>query len=146
MENYTEQKKTEWISTSVAETEAIGAQLAAMLDGPGVIAMFGGMGCGKTALTRGFVRGLGLNDEVSSPTFALVNVYGRDSVVAHYDMYRITSWEDLYSTGFFDYIDMGAIVLVEWSENIENALPDTAWRLTLERLGDNERRITLERN
>ena len=146
MECLQEQQKTVWISHSVVETEQIGQQIAGLLNGPAVIAMFGGMGCGKTALTRGFVKGLGLSDEVSSPTFALVNVYGGTPTVAHYDMYRITSWEDLYSTGFFDYIDAGATVLVEWSENIENALPESAWRLTLERLGENERRISLERN
>lgn len=140
-----QQLKTVWISHSVGETEDIGRQIAAYLPDGAVVAMRGGLGCGKTAITRGIVRGLGIEAEVSSPTFALVNVYGQERTVAHYDMYRITSWEDLYTTGFFEYIDAGAIVLVEWSENIENALPEDAWRLTLERLGDTERRITLER-
>ena len=146
MDHDCEQLKTVWISHSVEETESIGRRIAAQVPASAVIAMYGGLGCGKTAITRGIVSGLGIDAEVSSPTFALVNVYGRERTVAHYDMYRITSWEDLYTTGFFEYIDAGAVVLVEWSENIENALPENAWRLILERLGDNERRITLERN
>ena len=138
-------KTQEWLSCSVGETETIGEQIAAMIQGPTVIAMFGGLGMGKTAITRGIVRGLGLNDEVASPTFALVNVYGGSPTVAHFDMYRISSWEDLYSTGFFDYLDAGAVLLIEWSENIENALPEGAWRLTFTREGDTTRRIVLER-
>ena len=146
MERFTEANRTVWHSHCVLDTEQIGREIAATIDGSTVIAMFGGMGMGKTAITRGIVSGLGIADEVSSPTFALVTVYGLERTVAHYDMYRITSWEDLYSTGFFEYIDAGAVVLIEWSENIENALPADAWRLTMERLSENERRITLERN
>lgn len=110
-------------SNSTEETEAIGQQLAAVLKGTEVIAMFGGLGMGKTAFTRGLAKGLNVTDCVSSPTFALVNEYSGKYTVYHFDMYRINSWEDLYSTGFFDYIDTGVIV-IEWSENIENALPD----------------------
>ncbi|MBQ4616757.1 MAG: tRNA (adenosine(37)-N6)-threonylcarbamoyltransferase complex ATPase subunit type 1 TsaE [Clostridia bacterium] len=131
-------------SHSVSETEALGARLALALDGGGVVAMFGGLGMGKTAFVRGMATGRGLNAEVSSPTFALVQDYGGKPPLVHFDMYRIETWEDLYSTGFFEYIDMGAILAVEWSEQIEGALPDDAIRVTFERLSDTDRRITIE--
>lgn len=131
-------------SHSVSETEALGARLASALDGGGVVAMFGGLGMGKTAFVRGMATGRGLNAEVSSPTFALVQDYGGKPPLVHFDMYRIETWEDLYSTGFFEYIDMGAILAVEWSEQIEGALPDDAIRVTFERLSDTDRRITIE--
>ena len=120
-------------STSVQMTEEYGKQLAQELRGGTVLALFGGMGMGKTALVRGIAAGLGLSAEVSSPTFALVHDYGGRPPLVHFDMYRVTGWEDLYSTGFFDYLDAGAILVVEWSENIESALPEDAIRLRISR-------------
>ena len=131
-------------SHGVKDTERLGEKLAAMLNNGGVVAMFGGLGMGKTAFVRGMAKGRGLDAEVSSPTFALVQDYGGKPPLVHFDMYRIETWDDLYATGFFDYIDMGAILAVEWSEQIENALPEDAVRVTFERLSDEERRITIE--
>ena len=128
------------ISDSAAETERIGERLAAKLNGSEVIALFGGLGMGKTAFTRGLARGLGVDDGVSSPTFALVNEYRGKIPIYHFDMYRVQSWDDLYSTGFFDYIDNGVLV-IEWSENIEGALPDNALRVTISRGEHDEQRI-----
>ena len=128
------------ISDSAAETERIGERLAAKLNGDEVIALFGGLGMGKTALTRGLARGLGVDDGVSSPTFALVNEYRGKIPIYHFDMYRVQSWDDLYSTGFFDYIDNGVLV-IEWSENIEGALPENALRVTISRGEHDEQRI-----
>ncbi|MGI6265437.1 MAG: tRNA (adenosine(37)-N6)-threonylcarbamoyltransferase complex ATPase subunit type 1 TsaE [Acutalibacteraceae bacterium] len=132
------------ITHSPAETEEVGRQLAAGLKGGRVVALFGDLGMGKTAFVRGMARGRGLDAEVSSPTFALVHEYGGTPPLVHFDMYRVSGWEDLYSTGFFDYLDQGAVLAVEWSERIENALPDDAVRVTIERLGDNDRRITID--
>ena len=129
---------------SAVETEAVGAKLAKALDRGGVVAMFGGLGMGKTAFVRGMATGRGIDAEVSSPTFALVQDYGGTPPLVHFDMYRIETWDDLYATGFFEYIDMGAILAVEWSEQIENALPEDAVRVTFERLSDTDRRITVE--
>ena len=129
---------------SAQETEAVGAKLAKALDCGGVVAMFGGLGMGKTAFVRGMATGRGIDAEVSSPTFALVQDYGGTPPLVHFDMYRIETWDDLYATGFFEYIDMGAILAVEWSEQIENALPDDAVRVTFERLSDTDRRIIIE--
>ena len=129
---------------SAQETEAVGARLAKALDRGGVVAMFGGLGMGKTSFVRGMATGRGIDAEVSSPTFALVQDYGGTPPLVHFDMYRIETWDDLYATGFFEYIDMGAILAVEWSEQIENALPADAVRVTFERLSDTDRRITIE--
>ena len=128
------------VSDSASETEMIGERLAAKLKGSEVIALFGGLGMGKTAFTRGLARGLGVTDGVSSPTFALVNEYRGRFPVFHFDMYRVLSWDDLYSTGFFDYLDTGVLV-IEWSENIEGALPDNAVRITIARGAHDEQRI-----
>ena len=101
---------------------------------------------GKTCFTHGLAAGLGIDPgEVSSPTFALVNEYrGPRLPLFHFDMYRVESFDGLYSTGFFDYLDMGGVVAVEWSENIHGALPQEVIRVTFERLGDTQRRITIE--
>ena len=131
-------------SESVAMTEKYGRILAESLTAGTVVALYGGMGMGKTALVRGIAAGLGLEAEVSSPTFALVHDYGGQPPLIHFDMYRVSGWEDLYSTGFFDYLDAGAILVVEWSENIENALPADAIRLRLQRVDDCTRLIERE--
>lgn len=131
-------------SESVAMTEQYGRNLAAELKSSTVLALFGGMGMGKTALVRGIADGLGLSAEVSSPTFALVHDYGGSPPLIHFDMYRITGWEDLYSTGFFDYLDAGAILVVEWSENIVSALPEDAIRLHISQVDETTRLIERE--
>ena len=128
-------------SESVLMTEEYGKQLAPELKSGTVLALFGGMGMGKTALVRGIAAGLGLSAEVSSPTFALVHDYGGNPPLVHFDMYRVTGWEDLYSTGFFDYLDAGAIIVVEWSENILSALPEDAIQLRFTRVDENTRLI-----
>jgi tRNA threonylcarbamoyladenosine biosynthesis protein TsaE len=130
---------------SYEKTVALGERLGKKLKGGDVVAFFGSLGMGKTAFTTGIAKGMGLDDAVSSPTFAIVNVYGKNSQLCHFDMYRVDSWEDLYSTGFFDYLDMGSVLAVEWSENIENALPENAIRITIEKgEGDNDRVIKIE--
>lgn len=112
-------------SESPAETEKIASLLADEITGSAVIAMTGDLGAGKTAFVRGLAKALGFSGEVTSPTFALVHEYlGGRLPLYHFDMYRVDSWESLYSTGFFDYMDTDAVLAVEWSENIENALPD----------------------
>lgn len=131
-------------SDSVIETEEYGKRLATELGAGTVVALFGGMGMGKTALVRGIAAGLNLTAEVSSPTFALVHDYGGRPPLVHFDMYRVTGWEDLYSTGFFDYLDAGAILVVEWSENIVSALPDDAIRLHFTRVDETTRMIERE--
>ena len=132
------------VTNSAQETEQLGERLAKQLNGAETIALFGGLGMGKTAFTRGLCRDLGTGEVVSSPTFALVNEYTGRCPVYHFDMYRVTTWDDLYSTGFFDYEGNGVLV-IEWSENIEGALPGDAIRVTIERgEHDDQRVFTIE--
>lgn len=121
------------ITSSTKETEALGKRVAAKLKGGEVLALFGGMGMGKTAFTRGLANGLGVKNGVSSPTFALMHEYHGKFNIYHFDMFRIETWDDLSSTGFFDCLDCGGIVVVEWSENIENALPPESIRIRISR-------------
>ena len=133
-----------WVTRSAAETEALGAAVGRALTGGAVLALFGGLGMGKTAFVRGLAAGRGLEAEVSSPTFAPVHEYGGQPPLVHFDMYRVTGWDDLYSTGFFDYIDAGCILAVEWSENVEGALPEEALRFRFARREDGAREIACE--
>lgn len=134
-----------YYSNCVADTQALGERLGKAIDKGCVIAYFGPMGMGKTAFTHGLAKGLGIDEKlVSSPTFALVHEYkGLQNKLYHFDMYRISTWDDLYSTGFFDYLDAGEILAVEWSENIENALPDNAIKVNFS-IGDNENERLIE--
>ena len=129
-----------FITGSAEETEQLGERMAQRLNGTETVALFGGLGMGKTAFTRGLCRGLGVDGGVSSPTFALVNEYAGKYPVYHFDMYRVQTWDDLYSTGFFDFLGNGVLV-IEWSENIEGALPDDAIRVTIGRGEDDCQRI-----
>lgn len=133
-----------YTSASPETTEEIGFRLGSVLHGGEVIAFRGGLGMGKTCFTRGLARGLGYGGAVTSPTFALVNEYiGGRLPLYHFDMYRITCWEDLYSSGFFEYAESGGVVAAEWSENIENALPEGTITVEFKQTGDNERTITV---
>ncbi|MCF2652039.1 tRNA (adenosine(37)-N6)-threonylcarbamoyltransferase complex ATPase subunit type 1 TsaE [Anaeromassilibacillus senegalensis] len=134
-----------YISSSVADTEKLAARLAEKLRGGEVIAFTGSMGMGKTAFTRGLVLALGGGDVVSSPTFALVNEYETRLTVQHFDMYRVSGWDDLYSTGFFDYLDTDNVLVIEWSENIDGALPDNTIRIDIQKgEAETERIITID--
>ena len=135
----------EYITHSPAETEELGCRLGRTL-GPGaVVAYFGGLGMGKTAFTRGLARGLGCRGRVTSPTFAIVNEYeGGRLPLFHFDMYRLTSAEDLFDIGWEDYLSRGGVCAVEWSENIADTLPADAIQVRIERVDDMTRRITVE--
>ena len=123
-------------SHSPAQTEAIGRALAEQMLGdpsiPPFIALYGDLGVGKTAFVRGFTEAIAPGARVKSPTFALVHEYkGATTTVFHFDMYRITGEDDLYSIGFYDYPDRRGICLTEWSENIEFALPEEYLRVEI---------------
>ena len=129
-----------YISRSEADTIAIAEKLAKTLVPGDVVALFGGLGRGKTAFVRGLAYGLGLDGgQVCSPTFALVNEYrgAGARTLCHFDMYRVTGEEALHTTGFYDCIDNGGILAVEWSENILYALPERAINVTIS-LGEDE--------
>lgn len=113
----------EFITHSAAETEALGAKLAAVLQPGDVIAYLGDLGAGKTAFTRGLARGLGIVEAVTSPTYTLVNEYldGRLPLF-HFDMYRLRDADELFDLGWEDYLARQGICAVEWSENVWEAL------------------------
>jgi tRNA threonylcarbamoyladenosine biosynthesis protein TsaE len=127
-----------FVTRSEAQTETVGQNLAAGLSPGDLVAFYGGLGAGKTAFIRGLARGLGVVDHVSSPTFALVHEYRGRLPLFHFDMYRVSSWDELDSTGFFDYLDAGGVCAVEWSENIEAALPEGAVRVEIARTSDGD--------
>lgn len=135
-----------FITNSPADTERIAEDLAKTLTGGEIIAFRGDLGMGKTCFVRGLARGLGSSDAVTSPTFALMNEYPSGRLpLYHFDMYRISGWEDLYSTGYFDYAESGGILAVEWSENIEAALDEKTIFVTFTRTGETSRTITVTR-
>ena len=132
----------EFISTSVAQTEQIAQDFAHQLKPGDVIAFKGTLGAGKTAFTRGLALGLGLDCDVSSPTFALVHEYrGLDITLYHFDMYRINDFNDLYSTGYFDYLDLNQILVIEWSENIEGILEENTIFVDIQTIDEDTRKI-----
>ncbi len=134
-----------FITNNTDETTELGRKLGQSLKGGTVVAFFGGLGMGKTAFTRGLAKALCVKEEVSSPTFAIVNDYGGNPPLYHFDMYRVETWDDLYASGFFDFYEAGGILAVEWSENIENALPENTIRVQIERgEHDNQRIITID--
>ena len=133
----------EFLTSSPEQTEAVGEALAAHLHPGDVIAYYGGLGAGKTAFTRGLARGLGVCEPVTSPTYTIVNEYlsGRMPLF-HFDMYRLSSSEELFDIGWEDYLVRGGVCAVEWSENVDDALAD-AICVRIERTGDDSRRITI---
>lgn len=139
--------KQTFTSCSTEETENIATTFASTLDSskPCFIAMFGDLGVGKTAFVRGVASCLAPNARVKSPTFTVVNEYhGGKIPLYHFDVYRIEDEDDLYSVGFYDYLQKG-ICIVEWSENILDSIPQGAYRVKIERAqGENERIITIE--
>ena len=129
------------ITNSPEATHQLGKALGAVLRRGDVVAYFGGLGMGKTAFTRGIADGMGLACHVSSPTFAIVNVYDGSPKLCHFDMYRIDGWDDLCTTGFFEYLEDNAVLAIEWSENIENVLPENTIFVTIEKGGNESDRI-----
>ena len=134
----------EYITHGPEETERLGAALGAILPPGTVIAYEGDLGAGKTAFTRGLAKGLGCTDLVTSPTYTIVNEYRSGRIpLFHFDMYRLASSEDLWDIGWEDYLEQGGICAVEWSENIADAL-ENPLRITISRLGEELRKITME--
>ena len=131
-------------TNSPEQTEAIGAALGKIINPGTVIAYRGDLGAGKTAFTRGLAKGLGCTDIVTSPTYTIVNEYlGGRIPLFHFDMYRLRSSDDLFDIGWDDYLDRGGVCAVEWSENVDEAMEDAIY-ITIEKLGEDSRRITLE--
>jgi len=132
------------ITKSEKETQEAGEKLVQTLAPGSVVAMYGDLGAGKTAFVRGMTRGLGINFPVSSPTFNVVNEYPGKVPLFHFDMYRLGSADELFDIGWDDYLERGGICAVEWSENVEEAFEPGTVKVTIAKLGDSEREITVE--
>ena len=134
----------EFFTNSPEETEQLGCALGKLLSAGTVLAYEGDLGAGKTAFTRGLARGLGATEPVTSPTYTIVNEYlsGRLPLF-HFDMYRLSSADDLWDIGWEDYLDRNGVCAVEWSENVREALEDPVI-VRIEKVSDDSRRITIE--
>ena len=131
-------------SESPQQTEQIGTALGEQLQPGTVIAYEGDLGAGKTAFTRGLARGLGCREQVTSPTYTIVNEYlGGRLPLFHFDMYRLRCADDLWDIGWEDYLDRRGVCAVEWSENVREALEDPLI-VRIEKLGVDQRRVTME--
>ena len=135
------------ITKSPEQTELLGKKLAELLRPGDVIAYYGDLGAGKTAFTRGLAAGLGIREAVTSPTYTIVNEYlsGRMPLF-HFDMYRLSSSEELFDIGWEDYLSRGGVCAVEWSEQVADALPEGTVYVTLTRHPEHDgwRSITVE--
>lgn len=135
---------SKYISNSLQDTEKIAEKLASKLKGGEIIAYLGDLGAGKTCFTKGLAAGLGFTGVVTSPTFAIVNEYlGGRLPLYHFDMYRVESWEDLYSSGYFDYEQSGGVLAVEWSENIASVLNEETIYVKIDKLDESSRSIEI---
>ena len=134
----------EFLTNSPEETEAIGKRLGQALKPGAVIAYQGDLGAGKTAFTRGVALGLGAKEQVTSPTYTIVNEYlGGRLPLFHFDMYRLASSDDLWDIGWEDYLERGGVCAVEWSENVDDAMENAIW-VTIHKTGETSRRIEIE--
>jgi tRNA threonylcarbamoyladenosine biosynthesis protein TsaE len=135
-----------FVTHSAGDTERLAEEISKTAKSGDVFAFKGDLGAGKTCFSRGFARGMGYKGDVNSPTFALINEYlGGRLDIYHFDMYRVSDWNDLYTTGYFEYLKAGGVLLVEWSENIESALPENTVTINIENTGGNDRKITVTR-
>ena len=134
----------EFISHSQLDTEEVGRKLAEKLPGGSVVAMYGDLGAGKTAFVRGMAKGMGLSCRVSSPTFTIVNEYLGERELIHFDMYRLSSADELFDIGWEDYLSRGAVCAVEWSENVQDAFFGDEIVVRIEKLNDTDRKILIE--
>ncbi len=139
-----ERMMQQFISNSEKETEELGSRIAGVLPQTAVICLYGELGAGKTAFVRGLAAGLGLDCTVSSPTFTIVNEYLGEHDLIHFDMYRLGSADELFDIGWEDYLKRKAILVVEWSENVQEAFEGTEIRIHLEKLSETARLFTVE--
>ena len=130
-----------YLTNSEIETIELGKTYAKTLNGGDVVLLDGEMGGGKTAFTKGIAKGLGITDVITSPTYAYMNDY--DGKLYHYDCYRLTSGEDAEALGLTDYFYGTGVCVIEWSQNIKSVLPDKVKIVTIKKIDENKREITL---
>ena len=132
----------EFCTNGVQETEQLGKRLGETIAPGTVIAYTGDLGAGKTAFTRGLALGLGIQTQVTSPTFTIVNEYeGGRLPLFHFDMYRLGCSDELFDIGWEDYLARGGVCAVEWSENVDDALDADCVRVEIRRGATDEQRL-----
>lgn len=134
-----------FVCTSESDTRALGERLIRVLPVPAFVALTGDLGAGKTALIRGMGEALGI-DDVSSPTFTIVHEYNTVPKLMHFDAYRLGDADELYAIGFSDYLAQDAVIVMEWAELVESALPEERLDILVEGSGDEARTVTLAAN
>ena len=130
-------------TNSAEETYALGKRFGQTLKEGDIVALYGGLGAGKTVFAKGIAGGLGIEEEVVSPTFTLLKTYGGRETLHHFDLYRIEDEEELAHIGFYDTLNDGSISVIEWPENADGLPPCIAVRLVGS--GDDHRMIKIER-
>ena len=135
---------TERRSSSPEETEALGQNLARCLKPGAVVALRGGLGAGKTCLARGIARGLGIAENITSPTYTIISEYPGAVPLYHIDAYRLDSDDDIDSTGAGEYIGAGGITVIEWPERIPRSIPQDAITVQIEISGPQDRIFRIE--
>ncbi len=135
-----------FISESASDTVRIGKEFAKKLKAGDAVLYRGEMGAGKTYFTKGIAKAFGIAEEITSPTFALINEYYGELNIFHFDLFRITGFDDLYGIGFFDYFDRNGILCIEWSENVPDSAEyfDTAYEVDIRKIGDERREIFID--
>jgi len=131
--------------TSLEELPQAAQQVLEWVDNRNIVALYGAMGAGKTTLIKALCTELGVEDQVSSPTFTLINEYrtARDRMIYHFDFYRIKKIEEAYDLGYDEYFDSPGLCLIEWPELIETLLPEDTLRISISELTDGRREIKL---
>ena len=133
-----------YITHGAAETEALAQRLAPVLERAPAGALYGGLGMGKTAFTRGLARALGCTVPVTSPTYTIVNEYPGRRKLCHFDMYRLGDADALYDIGWEDYLASGALCVTEWSENVPGAFPEGTAEVHFSRIDEETREIKVK--
>ena len=131
-----------FLSDSVQSTMEFAISYAKTLKSGDVVILDGEMGAGKTVFAKGVALGLGIEDEVLSPTYAYMNDYA--GKLYHYDCYRLSSGAQAQALGLTDYFDADGVCLIEWAENIKDVLPENCKRVKIKRISENEREIICE--
>jgi len=138
----------EYLSKSVEETFKVAKEIVTSFSAPKIILLEGDLGAGKTHFVKGFVKALGSDELVTSPTFTIMNEYEcKELKVYHFDMYRLSSMEEALNLGFEEYFDLNTLdgySLVEWAENVEGLFPNEVVKIKILKSGENERRIIVE--
>ena len=137
----------EYTVTTVDETYKIGESIGSLVNSGDIICLIGDLGTGKTHLTKGIAKGLNIEDNITSPTFTIVNEYTGRLKLYHFDVYRVNDPDEIAAIGFDEYIFSDGVSIIEWANYIEELIPPSKLTITIEKLpklGDNYRKINIE--